>query len=239
MMGNNQFFVIAGAKGGVGKSAVALALTDLLVEKMDRQVLVVDSDTANADVAQSYEESNVKFEKQRLETEDDAIRFSRIIEENPNSCILLNTGAGDRFNDGIGIILDICREMKRNLVTLWVIGTDRDSVELLRDYQEVCGSSQVYVIVNSFFGDETDFDFYHKSKTKGTVKTIVFPKLSKIVASKIRQKWFNYERAITEKDKDGLFFLSIGERSALSRFREDVKNCFSDLLLNLGLMNGS
>lgn len=212
---------------------VANSLIDLLL-RLGEDVIVVDSDRSNPDVYTTYKsQAECSCVTQKLEDEDDAVEFSEIVEQHADSHLILNVPAGDKFNVCVQNISDVCIDLKRELITLFVIGSDYYSVQQLADYCECYGTSQVFVVVNSHFGDESKFDIYHNSNVKKTVETITFPKLAGAVASKIRNNFLSFSMGMEDKN-----ILNAGARQFLFRYRENVKNCFSPMLSALGFKIG-
>ncbi len=213
----NQIFMIGGGKGGVGKSTVSMALVDALLEKGE-QVVLVESDDSNPD---AYKALNgiVPCEICNMDDEAGYIKLGNIIEANSKACIVVNTAA--RATAGLvqhgGIISDVALELKRNLVMLWPINRQRDSLELLNDFVENAqGYTAIYAVLNTYFGDPKKFARFHASKLKNKLTGFLeFPELNDLVADKL----VDNRLALSNADAK----LQIAERSALRRYRESAK----------------
>lgn len=213
----NKIFVVGGGKGGVGKTTVAMGVVDTLLTKGEC-VVVVESDDSNPDVYKSLDKI-VECKLCNLDTEEGYIRLGGIIEANQDACIVVNTAA--RATDALvkhgGIIADTVAELGRELVMLWPMNRQRDSIGLLKNFldnQE--GFSATYAVLNTYFGAEEKFARYSTGTQKDRVtNTIIFPELNDLVADKL----IDNRLALSNADEQ----LSIAERSALRRYRDTVK----------------
>lgn len=147
-------YLIGGSKGGVGKTLVTMAAVDYLEAKQD-SVLLIESDTSNPDVWKAYR-NRVPTEWVNLDEADGWIQLVNTCESQPDSVVVINTAA--RNNKGVsayGATLNSTLvELNRNLVTLWVINRQRDSLELLWDYMDALPNAVVHVVRNGYFGEE-------------------------------------------------------------------------------------
>lgn len=221
----SKVIVIGGGKGGVGKTTVTLAVVDTLAERGE-DVLLIESDDSNPD---AYKALNavVPCEICNLDTQEGYIRLGGFIEANQSANIIINTAA--RATRGIvehgGILADVTRELGRELVMLWPINRQRDSIELLREFLDGAdGYASTYVLLNTYFGAAEKFSRYSASKQKDRVTgTLVFPELNDLVSDKLIDNRLAFGNA-DEK-------LTIAERSALSRFRKSAME-------TLGVLHG-
>lgn len=210
----NKIFMIGGGKGGVGKSTVSMALVDALLEKGE-QVLLVESDDSNPDTYKALK-NIVPCEICNMDTEEGYIKLGGIIEEKSKDCIVVNTAA--RATAGLmkhgAIIADVAKEMNRELIMLWPINRQRDSLELLNEFlSNAQGYKAIYAVLNTYFGDARKFLRFNESKLKTKVTgSIEFPELNDLVADKIVDE----RLALSNADPK----LKIAERSALRRYRE-------------------
>ena len=228
----NRIFMVGGGKGGVGKSTVSMALVDALMEKGE-QIVLVESDDSNPDTYKAMQDL-VTCEICNMDDEAGYIRLGNIIEANSKACIVVNTAA--RATAGMvqhgGIISDVARELKRDLVMLWPINRQRDSLELLKTFLDKAkGYNGTYTVINTYFGPQEKFMRYNLPLTEDEQKaekrepkirervtgTIIFPELNDLVADKL----IDNRLALWTADKSGQ--LTISERSALRQFREGAK----------------
>lgn len=127
---------IGGSKGGVGKSMVTMAVLDQILDA-ERRTLLVECDTSNPDVCKAYDRL-VTTELVDLDGADGWIHLVNTCETRKDSTIVVNTAA--RNNVGVrnyGRTLESSLdELGRELVVLWVVNRQRDSLELLREFMD-------------------------------------------------------------------------------------------------------
>ncbi|MGC9129157.1 MAG: hypothetical protein ACP5GA_10580, partial [Acidithiobacillus sp.] len=184
------------------------------------QIVLVESDDSNPD---AYKALNgiVPCEICNMDDEAGYIKLGNIIEANGKACLVVNTAA--RATAGMvqhgGIIVDVARELKRDLVMLWPINRQRDSLELLNDFVENAqGYTAIYAVLNTYFGDPKNFARFHASKLKTRIRFLEFPALNDLLADKL----VDNRLALSNADAK----LQIAERSALRRYREAAKQAF-------------
>jgi len=216
---NNRIYLIGGGKGGVGKSLLSMAMIDLLTQR-GKQCLVIESDTSNPDVYRNYHECT-HVELLDLDQVDGWIELVNLCEKHSDKTVVINTGA--RNSVGVGsfgaLLQNSLRELNRELVTLWVINTQRDSLELLRDYREAMPQGVVHVVRNLHHGRESDFSLYELSNTRQLVEcmggiSLSMPRLAHRVATSIYNDRLPIEQAMK--------VLPLGNRVELSRWRADA-----------------
>jgi hypothetical protein len=215
-----KIYLIGGSKGGVGKSMVSMATLDYLQEQGE-SVLLIESDTSNSDVWKTYKDS-VEAELVDLDDADGWIQLVNLCDSKPECIVVINTAA--RNNQGVSAygntLNNTLTELKRDLVTLWVINRQRDSLELLKEYMDAIPDSLVHVLRNGYFGDEKKFQLYNDSKTRSAVESrggqsLNFPDLADRVSDDLYSKRLSIAKALKE--------LPIGNRAELSRWKGEVK----------------
>ena len=105
-------------------------------------------------------------------------------------------------------------ELGRELVMLWPMNRQRDSIELLKSFLDgSIGYSATYALLNTYFGVAEKFSRFQTSKQKDRVNgTLIFPELNDLVSDKL----IDNRLALSNAES----VLSIAERSALRRYRE-------------------
>lgn len=221
----NKVIIIGGGKGGVGKSMVTMGIVDTLLTSGE-QVVLVESDDSNPDTHKALNKL-VKSEICNLDNEDGFIKLGNIVEANPKTYVVINSAA--RATKGIithgGIVADVVKEQQRELVMLWPINRQRDSVELLKEFLDGTEGSYnaVYVLKNMYFGSAEKFSRFDASAQKARVTgTLDYPELNDLLADKIIDK-----RLALSNAAEGL---TISERSVLGRFRSAVQKAFEVVL---------
>ncbi|MFI3222785.1 MAG: protein mobD [Methylococcaceae bacterium] len=229
-MNDNKIYLVGGAKGGTGKSMICMALIDYL-ETSSKNIFLVETDTANPDVWKSHKE-HFKSELVDLDSADGWIQLVNTCDSNQESIVVINTGA--RNNKGVSdygaILSNTLVELKRDLVTLWVINRQRDSLELLKEYTTTMPNSEshtLHVIKNGYFGDNKKYELYNNSKIKSVIesaggKSLMFSDLADRVSDDIYTQRISINKASRE--------LPIGNRAELQRWRSEYKKMFSEII---------
>ena len=223
-----RLYWVGGSKGGVGKSIVAMAVLDSLLERGE-PVLLVECDTSNPDVAKVYS-SVVRTELINLDEADGWIHLVNVCDANRESTVVVNTAA--RNNDAVtrfGETLDSSiEELGRELVALWVINRQRDSVELLKQFAEAVPSALVHVVRNGHWGAEAKFELFNESKVRRELvegrggKSVTLPDLADRVADDIYSKRMSFARGAVE--------LLLGNRAELARWRREAGRALAEVL---------
>jgi len=220
-------YLVGGSKGGVGKSLVTMATVDYLLERGEN-VLLIESDTSNPDTWKAYKDST-ETELLNLDEADGWIQLVNVCDSKPDSVVVINTAA--RNNQSVtayGETLNsTLAELKRKLVTLWVINRQRDSLELLKEYMDAIPNTMVHVIRNAYFGEEKKFELYNNSKLRATIegrggKSVTFPDLADRVSDDLYSKRMSIAVALKE--------LPIGNRAELMRWRSEVKKVLETIV---------
>jgi hypothetical protein len=224
---NQPIYVVGGSKGGVGKSLVTMALLHHLAQDGD-QLFLIDADTSNPDVFKSYH-GEIASELVNLDEADGWIRFVNICDEHKESAVVVNTAA--RNNQGVaaygGTLNHSLDELNRQLVTLWVINRQRDSLELLQDYMAALPHSAIHVVKNGYFGADMKFELYNTSNIKKAVeanggKSLLFPDMADRVSDDLYSKRMSVAK--------GLATMPIGNRAELRRWLEEVNKVLPQVI---------
>jgi hypothetical protein len=225
---SKRVIMVCGGKGGVGKSFNVMAVTDFLL-RAGETVVLVESDNTNSDVAKCYQ-GTVQTELINLETANGWIDFLNVCNSNPNAVIVVNTRAAN--NEGLEnyarMARDGLRKLHRPLLVLWVINTQRDSVELLHDFIELLPGTEVHAVKNLYYGRPGEFAEYEHSEARGIIesaggRTVSLPKL----ASYVTDQMYNQRLAISAAAE-----VNFGLGIEVDRWREAVD---SDASLGLVL----
>jgi len=204
-----------------------MATLDYL-QQQGESVLLIETDTSNPDVWKAYQH-NLDTRVINLDDADGWIELVNVCEEHPDSVIVINTAA--RNNTGVSAygstINHSLAELKRTLVTLWVINRHRDSLELLKEFMDAIPNSIIHVVRNAHYGEEKKFELYNSSKTRTTVEvrgglSVTFPELADRVIDDINNK----RMTISDASKE----LPIGNRAELSRWRGEVKKVLAVII---------
>ncbi|MBZ2491661.1 protein mobD [Xanthomonas perforans] len=224
---NSKIYLVGGGKGGVGKSMVAMALLDH-IQSHSVPVLLIESDSSNPDVWKSYRD-DVDVRLLNLDGANGWIELVKVLDANKDHVAVINTPA--RNDQGVSrygeTLASRLGELKRTLITLWVVNRQRDSLELLKEYMETIPNSQVHVVRNGYFGEEEAFELYNGSNIRKAVeakggKSLTFPRLANRVADAIYTKRLSLAKAGKE--------LPIGNRAELRRWLTLTSRVFGEVV---------
>ena len=161
--------LVAGDKGGTGKSLIASIYADRLIEE-SKPLILVETDQRNPDFARRFEcLPDVRREYIPM-THDGMLDLLNVLAEAGQTTVIVNTPAacGDilaRKHDALAEAMD---ELKAALCVLWPLDRQKDSVNLLRIFLELYAGDldRLVVVKNGFFGDPARFDRWQESQTR-------------------------------------------------------------------------
>jgi len=224
-----RIYFSSGSKGGVGKSFVCMGLLDYLTQSRNKKIVLIESDTSNPDVSKAYgKDENVKRIPVRLDDADGWIELVNICDQHKGEDVIVNSAA--RSNEAIAeygeTLTGSLEELQRDLVTFWVINRQRDSMELLKKYEEQMPRGSIHVVRNTFFGEPKKFELYNTSKLADTMtkrgKTLDFPDIADRVADDLYSRRLSIANAMHE--------MPIGNRAELKRWRGMVWAMFGQVI---------
>ena len=226
-MAQNIYWV-GGSKGGVGKSLMAMATIDYLQQERGVSVFLIEADTSNPDVWKSYKDQ-VESELVNLDEADGWIQLVNLCNTRQDSVMVINTAArNNKSVSAYGLTLNnTLEELKRKLVTFWLINRQRDSLELLKEYTDAIQKAVVHVVRNGYFGQEGKFELYNGSKIRSNIEeqgglSVTFPDLADRVSDDLYSKRMSIAVAAKE--------LPIGNRAELLRWRYEVKQILEKII---------
>jgi hypothetical protein len=224
---NQSIYCIAGSKGGVGKSILAMGVLNYLLGN-GKEPIFVETDTTNPDVWKSYRTSCESIVLD-LDEADGWIQLINHADSRPGCPIVINTAA--RNNRGVErygkTLQSTLKDLQRELVTMWVINRQRDSLELLLDYMDALPESTVHVMRNNYFGQPHKFELFNTSDVKKSIEergglSLDIPDLADRVADDLYSK----RLSILEASKE----LPLGNRAELIRWRNELNKILSGVL---------
>jgi hypothetical protein len=235
---NQPIYMVAGSKGGVGKSMTSLVVIDHLLDA-GQEILFLETDTSNPDVWRCLEQDpaqspgvpmdGVVMHTLKLEEADGWIDMINLIDHHKSRIVVMNTAArtGDAITKYGGILRETLPELGRRLVTLWLINRQRDSMDQLNEHMKVFPESVVHVIRNGYFGDEPKFELYNHSKLRETIEdngglSLTLPDLADRVADTVYSESWSLSEALRQ--------MPIGNRAELIRWRSQCKQVFGKVL---------
>jgi hypothetical protein len=229
-------YLVAGGKGGVGKSMMALVLIDQLLS-LGKKVLYFETDTSNPDVWFCLERDatnapgepidGVRMHTVQIEMPDAWAAMLTLIDAHRDHVVVIGTASrtgdcirqnGDIFKTGLPLI-------DRKVITLWVIDVQRDAVMQLKDHLHVFPDSETHVIKNSLFGSL--FPYYEGSDVQQHIESqgglaLSLPRLPLCVVNSL----YSERMAISQ----AMEVLPIGNKVLLMQFRKACGAMLAPLL---------
>jgi hypothetical protein len=230
---HNTIYYVAGCKGGVGKTLVALALTNYMCEKYAK-VDAIETDTVNSEIKRifvAHPDPKVNVIQIELDTKDGWATFFQFLSEKSTSVpVIINTPARNKQGvvDNIDFITRAFDSLQRKFVVLWVINRQRDSVVLLKDFMDLFPHSAFHVLRNTFFGAAEKFVTFNDSITRTLVegkggKVVNFPELADRVAEEIYSKYYSI--------KHGISVMKFSNRIELEGWTSNCRKIFDEIIL--------
>jgi hypothetical protein len=221
-------YLVGGSKGGVGKSFVALALADYLLRR-DIHAALVETDTSNPDVMKAVQDE-MHCIAYNLDDANGWIGLVNYCDEHRDAAIVVNTAA--RSQTGVeqfgATLAGALGELRRQLVVLWVINRQRDSLELLNAFNRTFPDAVMNVVRNGYFGPAEKFTLYQGSQLRRSVElrghSLDFPDLADRVADELRSQRMSIRKAVET--------MHIGERVELLRWRSLCDAMFAKVTAN-------
>lgn len=230
----SKIYYVGGSKGGVGKSFVSFALIDYLVYCQKENVVVIDTDTSNPDVIKSYEnKSNILAKAINLDTSDGWIDIVNCISDSDFKKwhVVINSAAraSSAIAEGYAnILLDSLKAIDRELVTLWVMNSQLDSVELLGRYCSSVPPSfhhRIHCVLNKYFGMPETFKVFNESGLRNTILKQGRVVYAPVLPNRVTE--FLYSERLTIEEAKGK--MPIGNLCALARWRREIWEMFKQI----------
>jgi hypothetical protein len=238
-MVNDTVFYVGGSKGGVGKSLISMSLIDYLISRYagSKKTVLIETDDSNPDVAAVYgvEPNNIPTETIVLdERENGWINlFMEIEKKYKDSLIVINSAA--RSNTGLKMhgrnFATTLEQMNIDLVTLWPMNRQADSVNLLLEYLKEVDYGMTFPILNMYFGTPSEFVIFEDIYSSGKESTyfqercprdsiLNFPALNDLIAFNMYSKRYKVQNVADN--------LQIFQRQLFRTWREKVYKLFDD-----------
>lgn len=219
-------YMVNGSKGGVGKSIFSMAIIHYL-GKRDQKVLLIDADTANPDVGKAYGKT-IETRYINLDERDGWMDLVNCLAEELDHTVVINTPA--RSSEGVklygALLTESLAEIKRDLVTLWVINSQRDSLQLLKEYMDTVNTGTTHVIRNLYHGPERKFELYNNSKIRTAVeaqgKTLNFPEVADRISDQLHSERLTIQRVIETAP--------VGNRAEVNRWVKECAAIFDEVV---------
>lgn len=192
----SKIILVSGAKGGVGKSAVSLAIAAWLATR-NASFSIVDGDVTNPDVLRAWvdRDGNVKPGPRSvhglpLHAKDGWISMLDLTETSGSEYLIVNLPAGNALLDASDLLSEMAQSGGIPIYLVWVINRQRDSVQLLRDTLRSINPERVVVMKNTYFGMPEKFELFDGSDTRKEIEADsgmveCFPEMSDGVTDRI------------------------------------------------------
>ncbi len=219
-------YMVNGSKGGVGKSIFSMAVIHYL-GKRGQKVLLIDADTANLDVGKAYGKT-IETRYINLDERDGWMDLVNCLAEELDHTVVINTPA--RSSEGVklygALLTESLSEIKRDLVTLWVINSQRDSLQLLKEYMDTVNTGTTHVIRNLYHGPERKFELYNNSKIRTAVeaqgKTLNFPEVADRISDQLHSERLTIQSVIETAP--------VGNRAEVNRWVKECATIFDEVV---------
>lgn len=195
----SRFIVIHGDKGGVGKSMVAMALADYLMNS-GAKVAIVEADTQNPDVSRMFG-TNLPVAQTNVRSENGWMDVMDFVMKHPGHDIIMNTpaGIGEYMKSDMESFARFLKDqdVPVEMELWWVMNIQHDSVNLLNEAHKTYGQyfSRLRVVCNLHYagGDSKSsgpFMLWLESPLKAKIEnsqgiTVFFPGLHIRVVAKV------------------------------------------------------
>ncbi len=182
--------LIESIKGGTGKSTTAIAAVDYALRK-GREVLLIDTDDSNTDVAKCYLKNGkpvdaVRILTSRMDDEEGLKNILRTVvgEKQADISVVINAKAGgiaELEQHGAYLKL-LVRQLGPNVLrTLWVINPYQDALQLLVRFLKIVPDMPIDVVMPLAWGEVRHYKLYNESNTKKNIeahggKSAMFPR---------------------------------------------------------------
>jgi len=142
--------------------------------------------------------------------------------------VVVNTPA--RSGEGVklygALLTGSMQELGRRLVTLWVINSQRDSLQLLKDYLDIVSDHTTHVLRNLYHGPERKFELYNNSKIRATVeaqgKTFNFPEVADRISDLLHSERLTIQKVIE--------VAPLGNRAEVIRWVKECASVFDEVV---------
>jgi hypothetical protein len=224
-----KIYIIGGGKGGVGKTMVALALVDFLLNKGEK-VQAIESDESSSGFHWTLEkdetkEKNLTLDALNLEKSEGWIKLINGLKTDQNTVINTRGGNKESLGNFGELLVEAQTEIGMQIVTIWVINRGRECLEQLSHYFERVTKKNVWVAKNLHYGDSEKFLLFNDGKLKEPVERaggiLDFPDLSDLVANQLETERTSIASAMKS--------LPLGNRIELTRWRNLVRKEFEKI----------
>ena len=225
---SNPILFVGGMKGGVGKSMMTIAAIDYYLHReLPEPVVLIESDTANPDVGKIYD--SVPGVQQVLADLDAEAGWLGLVDciAGHHGPVVINSAArnGAGLREYGHLLTAASQEMRRELVMIWPVNRQRDSLQLLAEARGTFGG-HVCVVRNLYFGSADKFELYNASNLREDIEasggaTLDLPELHDRIADRM---------CCARMSLDALAQENMGTKLAIRVWREKVERIMAEIV---------
>ena len=233
-----------GDKGGVGKSVVAAAMVDLVVEKLGA-CTALDGDNKTPDMRNRFinspSVSTLHMQINMAGAASEAVaRLAGIIENSVNDFVIVNlpSNAGDTLDEMGEMLRDVCDDMGVRMVATYSLGEHDEAADGLNSslngrFLSVFNPQDRTVLFPAFVGGKEKFAWYHRPEYKDYIgKQGEFPCLEpKFVFTDVIRQVGLFSEMVTHKPQEFTAYHKV----ALKNWRTTVADLLEPLLFPDGV----
>lgn len=222
-------WLVAGNKGGVGKSVVAKAFVEWL-QLHETPVLVVDGDTRTPDVHLAFHDM---FATEQFDLNDEAgwQQFSDFLCETDfvgHTVTNLPDGISNRALMYSQRLTQLAQAYQFQIKVLFVINTLPDGLHLFNQLR--ASFNTVFTIKNLYFGESSEFDFFdHTLAQSCEGRIILLPKMMPRIMALARASHMPFHQFATQEGDAKTNF--IYARLVMAEWLSNVNEALDDVLL--------
>lgn len=219
-----------GYKGGVGKSFMAMTVADYFYNKQ-QTIMLVETDTTNPDIFKTFE-NKIPVAAFDMDSEEGWSLLFSACDDNKESTIIVNSAArADKgFSKNVDNLAYATEALQRQVISFFMLNAEKDSMDLLYGFveaSEAIKTHKIVVVKNGYFGEETAFEMFDKSKIKTRIEqgggtSMYLPPLPSIVRQKIKIDRLTLDEAQKK--------LTFGDRIFLEAWQSKVRKSLEQIL---------
>lgn len=220
-MTTKTIYFVTGDKGGVGKSFFSRTFIDYL-KSQDLGFSAYDSDATNSTLFRFYPDDTNHLDTSIVGGLDELV--NRLESATHPLVVDCGSGAMDKITHWMSEIdfRSLQLDLDIRVVLFFILGTDKDSLKILKDMTGYFGSNASYVIVRNL-GRGSDFSQYDQSNTREKLlselhaKEIELTALSEKVSLAIDKKNLTFTQAQSSQE------LHLADRQRVKLFKLAMK----------------
>ena len=158
-MNTKKLVICHGDKGGVGKSTLAAAVIDYILD-LGEDVEVVEGDSKVDDIARRYAgvtgvRGHIADLARADASEDAVIRLCEHLERSPANYAVINTpaSASSTIDRQADLLVPAAQEIGYQVIVAWLVGAGEDSARLAAESELCRVANRKVAVINERFGE--------------------------------------------------------------------------------------